>query len=250
MRVLLTLLRRELRAYFLTPVGYVVITLFLILMGMSFTMLIRMLAQGPSVAGLTQAVYGESLFFWIAMLMTVPVTTMRLFAEEARQGTLETLLTAPVRYPMVVLSKFLAAWIFFLMVWLPSLMYPWLLHRMSPDSGVLDGGSLAAAGLGIAMLGSLFVAIGLLASALTRNQATAAMITLTVLAMLLFYGFTPYWMQHAGWQQVARASSVLLHMLDFSRGLVDSRALVFYVSGTALLLFATVQVLESRRWRG
>jgi ABC-2 type transport system permease protein len=250
MRVLLTLLRRELRAYFLTPVGYVVITLFLVLMGLSFTMLIRVLTQGPSMAGLTQAVYGESLFFWIAMLMTVPVTTMRLFAEEARMGTLETLLTAPVRYPVVVLAKFLAAWLFFLLVWLPSLLYPWLLYQMSPDSGVLDVGSLAAVGLGIAMLGSLFIAIGLLASVLTRNQATAAMITLTVLAVLLFYGFTPYWTQHPVLQQVARASSVLMHMLDFSRGMVDSRAFVFYLSGTGLMLFAAVQVLESRRWRG
>lgn len=249
MRTFLTLLRREWSALFLSPMAYVIMVCFLLLMGASLGLLLQVLAQGPAHGGVMRILLGESLFFWLAMLLVVPVITMRQFAEEKRAGTLETLMTAPVGDVAVVLSKYAASWIFFAVLWAPTTAYGYLLAGQSANSAAIDYGTLVTAYGGIGLIGSLFLAIGLLASALTRSQAVAAMLSLVALCALFFWGFAPYYARPLWVQEVGRYTSPVLHMIEFSRGVLDTRPLIFYSTSTVFVLFATVKVIESRKWR-
>lgn len=249
MRILFTLWRRELSAYFLSPMAYCVLVMFLILMGLSFSMLVTILAQGASSAGVMRVLLGESLFFWLALLLIVPVSTMRLFAEERRSGTIETLMTAPVDDVQVVLAKYLGALSFFVLLWIPTGLYAVLLARLSPHNAPMDWGSVLTAYLGVGCVGACYLSIGLFASAISRNQAVAAMICFSVLAALFFAGFMPYYARIPWVQEFGRYTSSVIHMMEFSRGVVDTRPIVFYVTMTVWMLFATVKVVESRKWR-
>src|SRR5260370_6457158 len=122
MRRLFTLLQRELSVFYYSPIAYIVLFFFLILNGLSFWFTLALLNRAPSENTVVQ-VFFNSAFFWIAYLLVFPVITMRLFAEEFKLGTIETLMTAPVRDSEVVISKFLAALIFYLSLWLPGLLY-------------------------------------------------------------------------------------------------------------------------------
>ncbi len=249
MRVFLTLLRREWLAYVYAPSMYWVVVIFLLLMGTSFGMMVHILAEGAATGSVVRMLIGESLFFWLAMLMVVPMITMRQFAEERKLGTVETLLTAPVGDVAIVLAKFSAAWVFFLMLWLPTAAYAWLLARISPESAPIDFSALMTSYIGIAAMGAFFIAIGLLASSLTSNQAVAAVITFAVLCGYFFWGFMPQFGRGVQLQEVGRYTSSLMHMLEFSRGVLDTRPLVFYLSVTLFLLFSTVKVVEAQKWR-
>ncbi len=249
MRVFLTLWRREVMAFFLSPIAYVIMVFFLLLMGLSFWMLINILAQGPSSAGVMRVLFGESLFFWLAMLMVVPVTTMRLFAEERRSGTIETLMTAPVGDVTIVMAKYLGALAFFIVLWAPTTLYAVVLMHVAPQSAPIDWGTTVTTYLGTACIGAFFLSVGVLTSALTRNQAVAAIACFAVLCTFFFAGFIPYYARTPALQEVGRYVSSVLHMMDFSRGAIDTRPLIFYLSLTAWTLFATVKVIESRKWK-
>ncbi len=249
-RTLYTLWRREMKAYFYGSSAYVVTALFLWLMGGSFWMLVNMLSQGPATVGVLPMLLGESVFFWLAMLAVVPVITMRLIAEEKRSGTLETLLTAPIGNTMLVASKFLAAYTMFGLIWLPMMLYPFLLNHAGLGSGLfIDPGALFAAYLGIACMGAFFVSIGLLASSITPSQSIAAICTFAMMCAIFFGGFTHYYAQTVALQELGRFTSPLIHMADFARGVIDTRVLVLYMSATWLALFLAVKVVESRQWR-
>jgi len=249
-RVIAAMWKREVAACFMAPLAYAVWFFFLLLMGFQFHALLQVLAAGPVHHGIMRLLMGESPFFWLAMWMLVPVITMRAFAEERRSGTLETLLTAPVTEWQVVGAKYAAALTFYAICWLPTLGYTWLLARYSPEAVLVDGGALGATYLGIGLLGAFFVAVGLLASAATRHQAVAAMITLVVLGIWFLAGFIPYYARAGGVQAVGRYMSSVLHMMEFSRGVIDSRPIVLYLTGSALALFVTVKLLEGRKWSG
>ncbi len=249
MRLLLTLWRRELLAYFFSPMAYVVMLLFLVLMGLSFWTLITILAEGPSSAGVMRVLFGESLFFWLAMLLVTPVITMRLFAEEKRLGTIETLMTAPVDDVHIVLSKYLGALTFFIVIWIPTIVYPVLLARLNPHDAPVDWGGMAATYVGVGCVGALYLAVGLFASAITRNQAVAAMTSFSLVCGLFFAGFIPYFARSPGWQEFGRYISSVIHMMEFSRGVVDTRPMVFHLLCALFMLFVTVKVVESRKWR-
>lgn len=249
MRLWLTLWRREVLAYFLSPMAYVVMLLFLVLMGLSFWTLITILVEGPSSAGVMRVLFGESLFFWLALLLVTPVITMRLFAEEKRQGTIETLMTAPVKDVHVVLAKYVGALTFYIVLWIPTLAYPVLLARFNPYDAPVDWGSMAATYAGVGCVGALYLAIGLFASAITRNQTVAAMTSFSIVCGLFFAGFVPYFARAPGMQEFGRYISSVMHMMEFSRGVVDTRPIVFYLLCTLFMLFLTVKAVESRKWR-
>lgn len=249
MRVFMTLLRREWLAYVYAPSMYLVVMFFLLLMGTSFGMLVNLLAEGAATGNVVRMLIGESLFFWLAILMVVPMITMRQFAEERKLGTIETLLTAPVGDVAIVMAKFTAAWVYFLILWLPTAAYAWLLARISPESAAIDFSALITSYIGIAAMGAFFVAIGLLASSLTTNQAVAAVMTFVILCGYFFWAFVPYYGRGMRLQELGRYTSSLLHTLEFSRGVLDTRPLVFYLSVTLFLLYATIKVVEAQRWR-
>ncbi len=241
------LLKRELTAYFLSPIAYLVMMFFLAMVGFSFWLLVSILVQGTLSASILSELFG-SIFFWIAVLIVVPVLTMRLFAEERRSGTLETLLTAPVGDAAVVLAKYFGALLFFLIMWLPTLTYLWILRRYSPTETPPDWGALAGGYAGTLLVGMLYIAIGLFCSALTRNQIVAAIMAFAVISVLFFAGFLAYTARDPALRELGTYISSVEYMRDFARGAFDTRAIVFHASGAMFMLFATVRLLESRRW--
>jgi ABC-2 type transport system permease protein len=250
MRVYGTLLRRELGAYFASLTGYVVIAAAAFLIGMSFLDLVVAVQQEALPVHITEVFY-QTPYFWIIVLLTAPVVTMRLFALEKFSGTYETLMTTPVREAEVVLAKFSAALLFYLFMWLPLLGCMWVVRHFAGDASGMDWGVLGTTYLGILLLGCLFISIGCFASSLTRTQTVAAMITLLLGVSLFLLSFVAGQLGKSDTWQGAVVSRFTLfeHMQDFTRGVVDLRPVVFYVSLTALFLFLTLRVVESRRWK-
>jgi ABC-2 type transport system permease protein len=245
-----TLLRRELGAYFASLTGYVIISAASFLMGLSFVVILMQLRFEPTPMPATELFFMTP-FFWVILLLAAPVITMRLFALEKYSGTFETLMTAPVRDVDVVLAKFSAALIFYMVMWAPLLACMTIVRRYTDDPTILDSGTIIATYLGILLLGCVFISIGCLSSAVTRSQTVAAMISLvfgTALFMASFLG--DQFQTIMSWQREILAGFALFdQMHDFARGVIDSRAVVFHVSLTFLFLFVTLRVVESRRWR-
>jgi ABC-2 type transport system permease protein len=246
----LTITRRELGGYFLSMTGYVIIAAGLFLLGLSFVDLIRQLQQQPTSMPVTEMFY-VTWFFWLVLLLTTPAITMRLFALEKFSGTYETLMTTPVTDRQVVLAKFTAGLIFYAVMWLPLLGGVFIVQHYSNDPGGLDVGALAGTFLGILLLGCLFVSLGCCASALTRSQVTAVVLSLGFGASLFLLGVLADQLQGgATWQsQVLACFALFDQMHDFARGVVDTRPLIFCLTLTFFFLFLTLRIVESRRWK-
>jgi len=249
MRTFFTLWRRELAAYFLSPIAYVVTIFFLVVMGFSFWLLVSVLAQGEGGSATIMKELFGSIFFWIAMLTVVPVLTMRLFAEEKRAGTIETLMTAPVTDPAVVLAKYAGAMTFFVIMWVPTAVYAFTLRGFSPLAAPMDLGPMLGGYLGAFLVGAMYISVGLFCSSLTSNQIVSAIICFALICVAFLSGFLTFIARGELVRDVGAYVSSVAHMLDFSRGAIDTRAAVFYVSVTAYVLFATVKVVESRKWK-
>jgi ABC-2 type transport system permease protein len=262
----LSLIRREISAYFFSPIAYVVLAVFLAVTGVLFARALGQLtAAGPqgvqypmqTLLGLgdLQTIGGVLAFlaFWLVFLLIPALLTMRLFAEERSSGTLEMLLTAPVRDWQIVLSKFTACFAFFVILWLPTLIYlPVLLDVDVEALGTeIDPWPVVTTYLGVALAGAMFLSLGLLVSSLVRSQMVAALVALALSLGFVVAGFFQSGMEVGGaGSQVSFFFTVPLHFeRNFTRGLVDTRQLVLYVSVTLFCLFLTVRSLESRRWR-
>jgi ABC-2 type transport system permease protein len=248
MRIFGTLLRRELASFFLSLTGYVIIAAVTLLIGSSFMMLIHNMEAKPFLMPVTQLFF-NSLMYWLIVILITPVITMRLFALEKASGTFETLMTTQVSDLQVVAAKFLAAVIFYMVAWLPTLACLVIIQRFT-NQPKLDPGMVSALYLGILLSGSMFLAIGCLASSLTRTQMVAAMVSLAV--GILFFILAYMAQLPASSQAPANLLfyfNLFKQMEDFSRGVLDTQVLVFYVSATFLFLFLTLRVVESRRWK-
>jgi ABC-2 type transport system permease protein len=241
----LVVCRRELRSYFTSYIAYILLAVFLLLSGYFFySDLIFFVLFGGYVlpTGLWQFVF---LDMRLCLLLVLPLMTMRLFAEERKLGTIELLWTYPVRDGEIVAGKFLACWLFFLVMLLLTVINPVVFYRFYQ----FDVGPLLAAYLGIFLLGTAFIACGLFVSSLTENQVVSAMATYGI---LVFFWFMT-------WNEEA-ASARLLHALlrlslfdrfyNFSRGVIDTRDVAFFVLFASFFLFLTLQSLSVRKWRG
>jgi ABC-2 type transport system permease protein len=250
MQKFLTLMRRELAGFFVSWTGYVIIAAAAFLMGLSFVVLLVKLRLESMPMPVTQVFY-DSPFFWLILLLAAPVITMRLFALEKFSGTFETLMTAPVRDWQVVLAKFAAALVFYLVMWLPLLACILILRHYTNDPTAMDPAAIGSTFLGIALLGCAFLSVGCFASALTRSQIVAAMVSFAGGISLFLLSFLADRMELAsGWvAQAFSYVSLVEHMQDFARGVVDTRPVVFCLSLTIFFLFLTLRVVESRRWK-
>ena len=248
MRTFLAIWQRELTSYFHSPIAYIALVFFLAFMGVGFGILVLALSEGLPAVTLTRALFGDSPFLWFALMIVIPIITMRLFSEEKRSGTLETLLTAPVGDAEVVLAKFFGALCFYVVLWLPTASYMAILRFILPDAP-LDWGPLLSSYLGILVVGAFYLSIGLLASSLTRNQIVAAIVSFGMIALMIFGGMIPYFSPRDEVQALGAYIFALDHLREFSWGVVDSRPIVLYLSATAWTLFATVKVIESRKWK-
>lgn len=248
---MMILTRRELGSFFYSPIAYIVLLSFVISTWISYsTFLDELVIRGmqPPTEPIVRN-YVVSLFTILAVLFAVPLLTMRLLSEEQRTATLEVLLTAPVEEPTVVLSKFLAGLIIYMMVWIPYLIY--LLALPLAGAPEFDYRPLLSFFVGLVASGAGFIAVGLFFSSLTSNQIVAAAITLSyMIFMLLLYmlHFQPD-LQNTIWAKVIEHFSFLDLWLTTLQGKLIPRNLAFHLSITVLALFGTVKVLEARKWK-
>jgi len=250
MSIFWALLRRELGTFFYSITGYVIIAAVTLLTGMSFVVLLQNLGNDPTPMPVTEMFY-STYFFWLIVLLSTPVITMRLFALEKATGTFETLMTTSVGDAQVVIAKFLAAMIFYLVAWLPLLACLFIVRHFTQQAAALDARTAGGMFIGIILVGSLFVSLGCFASSLTRSQMAAAMISFVLGVGLFSLGFLALALPaNSEWQsQAVSYFNLFDQMHDFARGVVDTRAVIFYLSTTFVFLFLTLRVVESRRWK-
>lgn len=244
------LFRRELGGYFNSISGYVIMASSVFLMGLSFVLMEVNLGSEPMPVPLTELFFMTP-FFWLILLLATPVITMRLYAMERFSGTFETLMTAPVREKDVVAAKFAAALFFYVVMWLPLLACFFIIRHYTDVGEMLDVGVLISTYVGIVLIGALYIAMGGLGSALTNSQTVAAMVGLGFGAALFMVSFLASQFDEMPQipRQLLAGFSLVDQMHDFSRGVVDTRDVVFLVSLTFLFLFLTLRVVESRRWK-
>ncbi|MBE2179070.1 MAG: ABC transporter permease [Chthoniobacterales bacterium] len=245
-----TLLAREIRAYFLSPVAWVVLFFFLLLTGFNFYAGVAALNRGPSEVTVVEAFF-NTVFFWFGFVLVFPLITMRLFSEEYKMGTIEPLMTAPVRDSEVVLAKYAGALFFYIVLWLPSLLYFLVFTRITRLEAAGAAGPFFGAYAMLLLIGMFYLSLGCLASALTRNQIVAAIMSFSVITLFFFIGLLTFFILSItpALREVTAYFSALEHMSEASRGFFDSRPFVFYLSLTAFALFLTFHVFQSRRWR-
>jgi ABC-2 type transport system permease protein len=249
MRHFCTIFGHEIRMLLVNTSTYVAAVLFLFVMGFFFTFLLESYSEA---ARETSPACDFFRLFWLAVIIIVPLMTMKSISEERRLGTLETLLTTPVSTGEVVLGKYGAAYFIYLLLWGSTSSLFYLLHRFAADPRLLDAGTLVGGYVYIAVSGLLFVAIGVFASALARNQAVALVLALALLLVLIFGASLAVDIQILQLEalrpvrQALAYANVFQHLDDFSRGIIDTRHLFFYFTGTALTLILTILGVEAR----
>ena len=228
---------KETKLYFGTPAAYIVGAMFLGLTGVFF---VADVTAPFAEAGVRGIVDWASFF----VIFLAPLLTMRLLAEEQKLGTLELLLTSPVRDWEVVLGKYIASFLILAAILAVTLYYVVLLYSFGdPDTGPVLSGYL-----GLLLYGAAALAIGLLGSSLSSNQIVAAVVGIAILLMLSFVNLIADIVTGVA-SEVFNGMSMNEHIVDFSRGVIDTSSVVFFLSLTAIFLFLTIRSLETRRWR-
>lgn len=248
--------KKEMRLYFGSPVAYVVFTFFLLISGWFFSQ-IFLFYSDASMRSFMQPQMGQNLNvvdnvmrplftnMSVVLLFFIPMLTMRLFAEEKKAGTMELLLTYPVRDGEVLAGKYLAALALYLILLGLTLLYPGLVAYFTR----VEWGPILTGYLGLILTGAVFLAVGVLISSLTENQIVAGFGTFGVLLVFWVIGWGA---ESAGGnlRSVLQYLAIGDHLEGFTRGLIDTKDLVYYVTGVALALFLTLRSLDSKRWRG
>lgn len=246
MNALLAIARKELLSFFFAPMAYIVIAAFLLMNGFIFAVILAALSQPGAFSTSPMSVFfGGTLFFWIFLIVMVPVITMKLGAEEFKAGTIETLMTAPISDLEVVLGKYLGALALYAAAWLPTALYPVVLSAYAE----VDWGPVLSGYLGVLMVGAFFVAIGLFTSVVAKNQVVAAILAFAILLLLLSISVISFMATDPLWKGILEYVDLWTVIQGFAKGLVDTRALVYLLSGAGLFLALSYQALQARRWR-
>lgn len=240
------LYKKELRSFFVTPLFYVIATVFLCLSGLSFYNDLNFFTQ----FGFGQDILNN--FFQVlfvdmtkAMTFTVPLLTMRLFAEERRLGTIELLFTYPLSDREILAAKYFAAATVFLVILAATALHPMYLYSIQPYAVRV----VVSGYLGLTLLGLLFIAVGLFVSSLTDSQVVAGVGSLFVVGML----WAMSWNEASGSDQVmqiVKGFSTFDHFWNFAKGIIDSTDVLYYFLIIGFFTNLTLRSLESRRWRG
>ncbi len=259
MKNIFVIAQRDFKAYFTSPIAYVVLTIFILLSGFFFSLILGNMAQSASLRAMQSAQTGQPpapidmpgevsrAFLGVVssiLLFLFPMITMALFSEEKKRGTIELLLTAPITDLQIVLGKFLAASAFYVVMLLATLLDMGVLYIYSSPAS----GPIATAYLGLLLYGLAVVAIGMFISTLTENQIVAAVLSF---ATLLMFWVIDALSQSAGENVKAVLSylSIESHLNDFMTGVLATSHLIFYLSLILIGLFLTYRSLDSLRWR-
>ena len=233
---MLAILKKEINAFFSSPIGYLVIAVFLLLNGLflwvfegEFNLLDNGFANLSNFFLLTP---------WI-LIFLIPAVTMRSFSEEIKQGTLELLLTKPISTFNIVLGKFLGAFLLIIISLLPSMIYVYSIYSLGDPVGNIDFGSTLGAYFGLLFLVSCYTAIGLFASILSSNQIVTFIIAVFI-CFFLYFGFEGLANYNIlnGNIQIEKIGMVN-HFKSISRGVIDTRDLIYFLSITGLFIYLT-----------
>ncbi|QSR88327.1 ABC transporter permease subunit [Methylacidiphilum caldifontis] len=247
---LMTLLQREIKSFFVSPIAYILLFSCSLINGASFVFWLNyMTINNIKEFTLLQACM-NAFFFWFLLLVQIPVLTMRSFSEEYKLGTIEMILTAPVREWELVLSKFLGSVCFFSILWLPMILYLGVLRIVYGHSLGMSVGMIVLPFLMLLLIGMFFISIGIFVSSLTKNQIVAAILSFAFIFLIFSLSFLIYLGIAGQTREMISYLSFLDQMDTFSRGIFDSRPVVLLLSTTFLFLFLTERILEWRRLRG
>ncbi|HEY5744013.1 MAG TPA: ABC transporter permease [Terrimicrobiaceae bacterium] len=250
MKRFFTLWAREVRHYFNQPLAYIVLFFFLLITAVNFHAALLALNRESAQTSVVEAFF-NTVLFWFPFVLSFPLLTMRLFSEEYKLGTIETLMTAPVRDSQVVLAKFLGSLFFYVILWAPSVIYFVVFRWVSGQNAADSFGAYIGVYSMLILVGMFYLSIGCLASALTKNQIVAATITFAVICLLFFLGLLSFIFLKASstLRELTYYFSTIEHMGEFSRGLFDTRPVVFYLTMTLFTIFLTFHVFQYRRWK-
>jgi len=242
MRSFLALTRRELGVYFVSPMAYIILTALLAISGGVFYT-----AMGQAAEQRLPVDFSQTLAFIVyIVVLSSPLVTMRLIAEEKNKGTLEIILTAPISDAAFVLAKFAAAMVLLAYLLVLTLCYLVIISRY----GLVDYGAVACGYGGVFLVGAVMYAIGLFVSTLCSSQVTAGVITLAVALILVMSQMLGSILAEGSfWREVLSYIDIPTNFGDFLRGVIDRTRLVYLGSVSVFFLFLTTRVVESRRWR-
>jgi ABC-2 type transport system permease protein len=235
MRNVMTILRRELRSYFNSPIAYIVITVFLLISGWFFSSNLFLMNQAT-----LRAAFG---IIPLIFIFFVPAITMRLISEEKKSGTIELLVTMPIKDHQIVLGKFFAALILLAIALAFTLFYALTVSLL----GNADGGPMVGGYLGLLLMGAAYLALGMFASALTENQIVAFIVSFLIIFILFMLDkvifFVPSWMA-----TIFEYVSIDYHFNNIARGVIDTRDIIYYLSVIVLGLTLASRMIERRMW--
>jgi ABC-2 type transport system permease protein len=244
-----TLLRKEIRSFLSSLIGYITISVFLLITGL-FMWVIPTDSTGSNILDNGYANI-DPLFImapWV-FLFLIPAITMRSFADEKKAGTIELLLTRPLTDLQIIIAKYLAGFILVLFSLLPTLIYYYSVHKLGSPVGNIDTGGMWGSYIGLLFLGGAFVAIGIFASAITDNQVVSFILAL-FLCFFIYTGFEYV----ASFSLFGKIDNIILalginqHYISMSRGVIDTRDIIYFISLIAIFILGTRTVLESRKW--
>jgi ABC-2 type transport system permease protein len=259
MRNIAAIVERELRAYFNSPIAYVVLTIFIFLSGIFFTSILGQVMQmalysqmqaqqtGPQPIDMPGMISrGFLSTMSVILLFIMPMLTMGLFSEEKKRGTIELLLTAPLTDAQVVLGKFFAAGAFYIILLLTT----WIPMAVLYMYGSPASGPILTAYLGLLLYGLAILSIGLFISTLTENQIIAAVLSFGTIMVLWLVDVVGQNAESPASKGILQYLSILSHLDDFMKGVLASSNIIFYVSLMLMALFLTYRSIDSLRWRG
>ena len=247
------LARKELRSYFASPIGYVIVGLFALLFGYFFYAYLgffvrsseQMMQSGRTPNVNQDMIRGVLLNSAVIILFIMPMITMRTYSEEKRSGTIELLLTSPLTDVQIILGKFLGAMGLYAVMLAVTLVYIAILFFL----GNPEWKPVLAGYLGLLLMGGCFVSVGLLISSLTKNQIVAGVVTFAVFLMLWVINWIG---ENSGptTREIVSYLSITEHFDDFARGVIDTKHVIYYLSFITFGLFLTAKSVDSERWRG
>ena len=240
---MISIFRKELRSFFSNATGYIVIGIFLLLTGLFLWVI-------PGQYNIIDAGYAnvDGLFYlapWL-FLFLCPAVTMRLFAEEKQTGTWELLVTKPLSRLQLVLGKYFAGWVLVALALLPTLIYYFSVSYLAEPIGNVDSGAFWGSFIGLFFLAGVYVAIGTFSSSLSNNQIISFVVAL-VLSFFFYYGFDLLASFFTSGQAIQYLESIGInsHYKSMSRGVIDSRDLIYFVSVSVIFILATVRKIKN-----
>ena len=243
---MIALLKKEINSFLSSLIGYIAITVFLLVIGLFMWVL-------KTDSNILENGYAniDTLFTiapWV-FLFLIPAITMRSFADEKKTGTIELLLTRPITDLQIILAKYFAGLILVLFSLLPTLLYYYSVHYLGSPVGNIDTGGMWGSYIGLLFLGAAFVSIGIFSSSITDNQVISFIISLS-LCLFIYLGFDliSAFPVFESVDNIIIALGIDSHYASMSRGVIDTRDVIYFISLIAIFIFSTRTVLESRKW--